>query len=87
MIGNCYRRFTLLSVNENEIGYIAQPVHKKRFLRVTTVMKLTGLSRTTIYRYVDLGIFPKGIQLGPRCVGWIESEIEEWMNERIISRE
>ena len=54
-----------------------------RILRLSEVQARTGLSRTTIYEWMAAGRFPRAIPLGTRCVGWIESEIEEWIRERI----
>jgi prophage regulatory protein len=50
-----------------------------RFLRVGTVMERTGLSKTTLYRMVRAGSFPKQVQIGVRCTGWRESAIREWI--------
>lgn len=56
-------------------------------LRLPTVKIRTGLSRSTIYLRVSEGTFPKQVSLGGRAVGWIESEIQEWLERRIeISR-
>jgi prophage regulatory protein len=51
--------------------------------RLPEVKKLIKLSRSTIYSYVAAGKFPKPIRLGGRAVGWIESEIQEWLRQRI----
>lgn len=59
---------------------------KNRFLRLNDVKNRTGLSRSTIYLNISRGTFPKPISLGMRCVGWLESEIDEWMDARINSR-
>ncbi|WP_116870595.1 AlpA family transcriptional regulator [Vibrio splendidus] len=58
-----------------------------RFLRLQDVMSLTGLGRSTIYKFMDEDIFPKNIPLGGRAVGWLESEIEEWMESRLALRD
>ncbi|MFA0016667.1 AlpA family transcriptional regulator, partial [Vibrio lentus] len=50
-----------------------------RFLRLKDVIAATGLSRSTIYKFMDEEVFPKTIPLGGRAVAWLESEIEEWM--------
>jgi len=52
-------------------------------LRLPAVKARTGLSRSTIYLRSSQGHFPKPIALGPRSVGWIESEIVAWIAERI----
>ncbi len=48
-------------------------------LRLPAVMARTGLSRSTIYEQIAKRQFPKPIKLGPRAVGWIESDITEWI--------
>lgn len=52
-------------------------------LRLPSVQKRTGLSRSTIYLRISEGNFPKPISLGGRAVGWIEDEINEWLNQLI----
>ncbi len=54
-----------------------------RFLRLPEVLARTGLSRSTIYVRLEQGRFPRPVSLGARAVGWIESEVEEWMRQRI----
>ena len=57
-------------------------------LRLPAVQKRTGLSRSTIYLRISEGGFPKPISLGGRAVGWIEEEINDWLNQQIkASRE
>jgi prophage regulatory protein len=56
-------------------------------LRLPTVKARTGLSRSTIYLRVSEGNFPKPVSLGGRAVGWVEAEINDWLNNQIeISR-
>lgn len=52
-------------------------------LRLPTVKARTGLSRSTIYLRVSEGTFPKPVSLGGRAVGWIEAEIQSWLEQRI----
>jgi prophage regulatory protein len=57
-------------------------------IRRKQVEARTGLSRSTIYLRVSQGTFPKSVNLGARAVGWIESEIVDWLTRRIeASRE
>ncbi len=59
-----------------------------RFLRIQDVMSLTGLGRSTIYKFMaDETDFPKSVPLGGRAVAWVESEIEEWMESRLRMRD
>ena len=57
-----------------------------RFLRLPQVQDLTGLPRSTIYWYMGDGRFPKAFQISERSVAWLESEIMDWMQERIAAR-
>jgi len=52
-------------------------------LRRKQVQARTGLARSTIYQYIKAGTFPKPVPLGARAVGWIESEVSDWIAERI----
>jgi prophage regulatory protein len=52
-------------------------------LRLPAVKARTGLSRSTIYLRISEGNFPKPISLGSRAVGWIEAEVNEWLNQQI----
>ena len=50
-----------------------------RILRIRTVLKRTGLSRSTLYRKIQQGTFPRQIRISERCVGWRESAINAWL--------
>lgn len=52
-------------------------------LRLPAVRVRTGLSRSTIYLRVAQGTFPKSVSLGGRAVGWLEAEVQEWLQRRI----
>ncbi len=59
----------------------------ERFLRKAEVEKMTGLHEVTIWRRERSGDFPHRIRLGPRAVGWLESEVESWMQQRAAARD
>ena len=52
-------------------------------LRLPSVKARTGLSRSTIYLRISEGSFPKSVSLGERAVGWIEVEVNDWLNQQI----
>jgi prophage regulatory protein len=52
-------------------------------LRLPEIMHATGLSRSSIYKHIDEGTFPKQISLGARAVGWVDSEIAGWIADKI----
>jgi prophage regulatory protein len=56
-----------------------------RILRLPEVATMTGLSRSTIYLRVRQGTFPTPLSLGVRSVGWKDSQIRGWLNERMAS--
>ena len=59
---------------------------KENLLRLDQVRSRTGLSRSTIYAYVQGNRFPRPVSISERCVAWIESEIDDWIKQRIASR-
>ena len=50
-------------------------------------MAQTGLGRSSIYKFMDEETFPKSVSLGGRAVAWVESEIEDWMCEKLSKRD
>jgi len=60
----------------------------EQILKLPEVTKLTGLARSTIYKLISEDRFPKQIKLTSFSSGWIKSEIDYWIDERIaLSRE
>jgi prophage regulatory protein len=58
-----------------------------KVLRLHQVMATTGLSRSTIYKYISEKLFPKPLPLGERSVGWLESEVHDWLLARLEERD
>ena len=69
---------------------------KRIFIRLNEVISRTGCGRTYIYRKMKEGTFPKGLKLGGplkdptkfdnRAIGWIEDEVDHWIEARIDER-
>lgn len=57
----------------------------RKLLRVREVLDRTGLRRSTLYRLMAEGKFPRPRQLGMRAVAWVESEVEEWIGARPVA--
>jgi prophage regulatory protein len=55
-------------------------------LRLPQVRRITGLSRSSIYALQGSRQFPQSVKLCPRAVGWLESEIREWLLARVSER-
>jgi prophage regulatory protein len=60
-------------------------MHKDRIIRLPEVLERVSLSRTTIYQKIQEGSFPKQLKLG-RASGWLESEIDAWIEKLANSR-
>ena len=58
-----------------------------KIIRLKDVIDSTGLGRSTIYKYIAEGAFPKPVSLGERSVGWVEEEVHEWILARIEERD
>ena len=56
---------------------------ENRILRLPEVLALTGLSLSTIYLRVEENTFPKQINLGSRAVGWLDSDVQNWLCDRV----
>ncbi|EJV1364813.1 AlpA family transcriptional regulator [Pseudomonas aeruginosa] len=58
-----------------------------RIIRLKEVIDSTGLARSTIYKHIGEGTFPRPVSLGDRCVGWVDSEVHDWILARIEERD
>lgn len=56
-----------------------------QFLSLPSVLEKTSISRASVYNFMREGSFPKQINLGARKVGWLNSEIETWIAERVAA--
>ena len=55
-------------------------------LRLEAVLKKTGLSRSMLYKLMKDGHFPLNTHIDIRSVGWVDSEVENWMENRLKMR-
>jgi prophage regulatory protein len=55
-----------------------------RILRLNAVLNRTGLSRSTLYRKMQAGTFPRNIRIAARCAGWRESAINDWLRDPMV---
>lgn len=56
-------------------------------IRLAEVKEYTGLGRSSIYKYMNEGNFPKSVSLGERAIAWVDTEIEEWVQDKIEQRD
>jgi prophage regulatory protein len=60
---------------------------KMALIRLSEVKEYTGLGRSSIYKYMNDGAFPKSVSLGDRATAWVSSEITEWVQDKIDQRD
>ena len=58
-----------------------------RLIRAKTVMERTGLGRSTLYARAHAGTFPKSVPLSRAMPGWVESEVQAWIDDCIAQRD
>lgn len=58
-------------------------VRPERILRLNKVLERTGLSRSTLYRKMQAGSFPKQLKIAARCAGWRESDVDAWLQNPV----
>ena len=58
--------------------------HPARQQRILRLPEVTGFGRSTIYALMANGEFPRSIRIGARAVGWLESDIDQWIETRRI---
>lgn len=57
-----------------------------KIMRLRQVEETTGLKKTAIYARITEGRFPQPVNLDGKAVGWVESEIQDWLAERVAAR-
>ncbi len=82
----------MLSISRKDVDYlvankqlITRPnlQDEVSFLRLPELKSVTGLSKSSLYALIRAHSFPASVQLGPRTVAWVRSEVRQWAAERI----
>ena len=60
---------------------------KSQIIRLKQVKAMTGLSRSTIYKFMSHKQFPKQIKLGLKSSGWLLDEVDAWIQNQIKNRD
>lgn len=67
-----------------QLVHSAAPViPRDRLLRLPDVETVTGLKKSSIYVLMKRGAFPRGVRLTARCVAWPESQVLQFVQDRI----
>jgi prophage regulatory protein len=80
---HCDERHSPFAMKQDATGHSQHTGDPPRVLaRLPTVLKMTGLGRSTIYRWIANGSFPSPVRLGPRAVAWRWSDLDRWTQSR-----
>ena len=71
----------MAAINTQQVTVNAQV----RILKRKHVEERTGLPRSSIYAAIAAGTFPAQIKLTAKSVGWLESDVTSWINERVAA--
>jgi prophage regulatory protein len=74
-----------VAFTSNDFNTRMEKVMANSILRLPEVKTRVGLSRSSIYLRVADGSFPRPISLGARAVGWVESDVEDWIYRKIAA--
>lgn len=74
---------TTMDYNNEQANWRQMNRQSQQLLRLPQVKASTGLSKSTIYARITEGTFPKQIPLGARLVVWLESDIQNWIQEQV----
>ena len=61
--------------------------NKERIIRLKTVLTRTGLSRSTLYRKIAEGSFPRQVPISVHGTGWHKSTVDRWIDNPAAYRE
>jgi len=55
--------------------------------RLPKVLTRAGIGKSTIYRLISEGKFPRPVRLGARAVGFVREEVDAWIDARVAARD
>jgi prophage regulatory protein len=71
---------------QNPIDEILSKIDDRtRLLRLKEVIEIVGMKRSTIYEHIQASSFPRPINIGPRAVAWLNTDIQAWIAQRVMS--
>lgn len=69
------------------VARLLQEYIMHQLMKINALVASTKMSRSQIYALIQKGEFPKPIKLSERSSAWVESEIQEWIDIRIVLRD
>ncbi len=84
---NSEKNLTVLNTDQNSVHGTSTDSESNgnRILRRREVQQRTGLPRSTMYLAISQGQFPAPVQLSVRSVGWVQSEVDSWVAQKIAA--
>ncbi|WP_413284191.1 AlpA family transcriptional regulator [Vibrio sp. MA40-2] len=70
----------------NDMNNIKQLPTSSRLMRLKEVIQVTGISRSSLYKYLNEGQFPPPVSLGARSIAWVDHEIQAWITTKMNHR-
>lgn len=67
---------TITGVTNNAVDVV--PLLREQVVRNT----VGGIGRTTLWRWIREGRFPKPVRLGANCIAWRADDVNQWINSR-----
>ena len=53
-----------------------------KIIKLPDVIRMTTLSRSSIYALMHKGVFPLSVKISEKAVGWVEAEISDYLYQR-----
>ena len=77
----------IMAKNKSTATRTVAPLTPVTILRLPAVLSRVGKCRSGLYAEIEAGRFPKPIKLSDRAVGWLESEVAQWLLDRVAARD
>ncbi|EPT9252276.1 helix-turn-helix transcriptional regulator [Vibrio alginolyticus] len=58
-----------------------------QLIKTSEVIEMTTLSKASLYRYMQAGLFPRNVSLGGGAIAWSQEEVEAWIMKRLQDRD
>ena len=76
----------LVAPDDGVMALVTFELARQQIVRPKEVMRLLGLSRSTLYRMIERGTFPRARILSTRSTGWTQEELTTWIEARERTR-
>lgn len=67
-----------------QVAELSEPRVPQTFIRLKELVQRIGVGRSTVYKWIEEGSFPKPVHLGPHAVAWLVTDIVEWEQSKLL---